>query len=106
MVGAKGRERNEEVSGIGTRETVCGRNRIRGAVGRECRGGGSATQKGHLVRTGKTRMLDGHPRSGQTRIAGKTNDFLQPVCSTIEMFYFSFFVSDKLSLKYESFTNQ
>lgn len=29
----KRRERNEEVSGIGTRETVCGRNRIRGAVG-------------------------------------------------------------------------
>lgn len=47
----KRRERNEEVSGIGTRETVCGRNRIRGAVG-----GGSATQKGQLVRTGKTRV--------------------------------------------------
>lgn len=68
----KGRERNEEVSGIGTRETVCGRNRIRGAVGGGCRGGGSATQKEQLVRTGKTRVWACHPRSGQTRIAGKT----------------------------------
>lgn len=43
----KGRERNEEVSGIGTRETVCGRNGIRGAVG----GGGSGRGVGDSKRT-------------------------------------------------------
>lgn len=51
----------------------------------------SAIQRGQLVRTGKARTSPGVGPNKET-LAGKTNHFFQPACSTNEMFQVSFFV--------------
>lgn len=102
----KGRERNEEVSGIGT-ESVCGRNRISGAVELGRRG----------ERDGDSKRTAGEDRKGEGVARGqakqetleKLTTFSSQRAAAMNCCCFlrgeKIKIPNKLSLKYESFNN-